>query len=1169
VDRITAIAREEGRLAVSGAPEGYDVFLAAEAALRTKKLVLFVAADDTRAQAAREAARFFTPGLEVLFFPAWDCLPYDRVSPRGDIEAERLATLAALAGRSEKSEPALVVTTINALLQRVPPREAIAKASFAARAGSHVDTEALNLFLARNGYARASTVREPGEFAMRGGIADLWPPGSEEPLRLDFFGAQLETIRRFDAETQRSGASVKAITLLPASEAPLDPDAIARFRSGYVAAFGAVTDDDPLYAAVSEGRKHQGMHHWLPLFYDHLDTLFDYTGRAPVFLSHHADEARQARLDLITDYYETRASMRASEREGSKTARIGVPYKPLKPDALYMTSTEWDRALKSRPHRLLSPFAAPDNIGALDAQARPGRDFAPERMQEGKEAGGRVNVFDAAVAHIRALQASGWRIAIACWTEGSAERMGGVLADQGIAAVKRVGDWPEMQQLHEGALALCVLGIEHGFEAPGLAIVSEQDILGDRMVRARPRAKRSQNFLQEASGLAVGDLVTHIDHGVGRYLGLKTITVTDAPHDCLELQYDGGKLFLPVENIELLSRFGSEEAGVALDKLGGTGWQSRKAKMKSRLREMAAELIRIAAARSLKTMPTVEAPAGAYDEFCARFPYMETEDQERAIADVIGDLARGRPMDRLVCGDVGFGKTEVALRAAFIMAMSGAQIAVVAPTTLLARQHYRNFSARFAGGPVRIGQLSRFVGAKESKEIKEGLASGKVEIVVGTHALLSKSISFQNLGLVIVDEEQHFGVAHKERLKSLRADVHVLTLTATPIPRTLQLALSGVRDLSLIATAPVDRLAVRTYVTPFDPLTVREALLREHYRGGQSFYVVPRIADLASASEFLHETVPELKCAVAHGQLGATELEERMTAFYEGKIDVLVSTNIVESGLDIPTANTMIVQRADMFGLAQLYQLRGRIGRSKIRAYAYLTTPPDKKLTDAAERRLHVLQSLDQLGAGFSIASHDLDLRGAGNLLGDEQSGHVREVGIELYQSMLEEAVASFREGAGDEGEDVWSPQINIGAAVLIPETYIADLNVRMALYRRLAELEERAEIDSFAAELIDRFGKLPAEVETLLKIVAIKHACRVARVEKIEAGPKGATISFRDNAFPNPAGLIQLITEHPHVMKVRPDQTLVVMRDWLEADTRLKGVEAVMNRLVQLARSV
>ena len=1163
MERLTAIARAPGRHEVSGAPEGCDAFVAAEAALRLKGLVLFVAADDARATAALESARFFAPDLPVLQFPAWDCLPYDRVSPRPDIESRRLATLAALAKRDQAAGAALVVTTINALVQRVPPREIIAKSSFFSRVGDHVDIDQLTRFLARNAYSRTGTVREPGEYAPRGGILDLWPPGAEEPLRLDFFGAELEAIRRFDADSQLTSGTQDSISLLPATETPLDPDSISRFRAGYVAAFGAVTDDDPLYEAISAGRKHAGQEHWLPLFYEKLESLFDYTGRSLVFLGPQIEEAREARLELIADYYATRESMRTGK---GQARAIAAPYKPLKPEALYLSESEWERALKARPSRLLSPFSAPDSTKSTDAGGKLGRDFAPERAQEGS---GRVNIFEAAATHISDLQKRGIKVVIACWSEGSAERMGGVLADHGLNAIKRVADWREAKMLHESAVGLAVLGLEHGFEAPGFALVSEQDILGDRMVRSRGRARRSQNFLAEASSLAPGDLVTHIEHGVGRYLGLKTIEVTGAPHDCLELHYDGGKLFLPVENIELLTRYGSEESGVQLDRLGGAGWQSRKAKMKARIREIAAELIRIAAARALKEMPPVETPAGLYDEFCARFPYAETEDQDRAIVEVIEDLAKGKPMDRLVCGDVGFGKTEVALRAAFVMAMAGEQVAVVVPTTLLSRQHYRTFSERFSGLPVRIAQLSRFTSSKDAKDVKARLASGDVDIVIGTHALLAKGIAFRNLGLLIVDEEQHFGVAHKERLKGLKADVHVLTLTATPIPRTLQLALSGVRDLSLITTPPIDRLAVRTYVTPFDPLTVREALLREHYRGGQSFYVVPRIADLSSASEFLKETVPEVKTAMAHGQIGAARLEDTMTAFYDGKIDVLVSTNIVESGLDIPTANTLIVHRADQFGLSQLYQLRGRIGRAKQRAYAYLTTPPDKKLTDSAQRRLQVLQSLDNLGAGFSVASHDMDIRGAGNLLGDEQSGHVREVGIELYQSMLEEAVASLRAGRGSEEiADAWSPQISLGASVLIPEAYVPDLNVRMALYRRLAELEDSRAIESFAAELIDRFGPLPIEVEHLLKIVAIKHLCRIAMVDKIEAGPKGATVHFRNNAFSNARGLIRVISEHAGTMKVRPDQTLVVMRDWPTPEARLKGAEALLSQLARLAEA-
>ena len=1155
MDRLDYIAKQQGRLTVSGAPQGYDAYLAAEAARRRGGPVLFVALDDTEADAVCRAIRFFASKMTVLDFPAWDCLPYDRVSPKPDIESRRLATLATLARDADK--PAVIVTTINALLQRVPPRSSIINASFAAKNGAEVDRDALVGFLSGNGYVRAGTVREPGDFALRGGIVDLWPPGEDQPLRLDFFGSTLDAIRRFDAETQLSEKTpVAEVSLLPASEAPLNADSISRFRTGYVAAFGAA-GDDPLYESVSAGRKTVGAEHWLPLFYDHLDTLFDYLPRCLVLLGHQAEESKAARLALIKDYYETREQFR--HQKDDKHAIKGPPYKPLKPEALYLTDADWKAALGKNIVRELSPFQAPESTGSVDAGGKLGRDFAPER------AGGNLNVFQAAADHLKALQAAGKRVLVASWTDGSVERMGGVMSDHGVTPIRKVADWPQALKLDASAFAIACLGLERGFEGPDFVILAEQDILGDRMVRAQSRARRAQNFIAEASSLTPGDLVTHIEHGVGRYLGLKAIDALGAPHDCLELQYDGGKLFLPVENIELLTRYGSDE-GAQLDRLGGAGWQKRKAEMKARVREIAAELIKIAAARQLKSLPPVEPPAGLYDEFAARFPYQETEDQERAIGEVVGDLAAGRPMDRLVCGDVGFGKTEVAMRAAFVAAMAGEQVAVVVPTTLLARQHYRGFAERFAGFPLKVRQLSRFVDVKEAKETKQALEDGTVDIVVGTHALLAESIKFKRLGLVIVDEEQHFGVVHKERLKNMKADVHVLTLTATPIPRTLQLALSGVRDLSLITTPPIDRLAVRTFVTPFDPLVVREALLREHYRGGQSFFVAPRIADLDDAMTFLKEVVPEVKPALAHGQMSANVLEEVMTAFYERKVDVLVSTNIVESGLDIPTANTMVVVKADKFGLSQLYQLRGRIGRSKARAYAYLTTPQDKKLTDTATRRLEVLQSLDQLGAGFSVASHDMDIRGAGNLLGEEQSGHVREVGIELYQEMLEEAVASMKEGGDAEVTDQWSPTINLGASVMIPEDYVADLNVRMSLYRRLAGIETREDIDRFAAELIDRFGPLPDEVRHLFEIVAIKQLAKQAGVEKIDAGPKGGIVAFRSNAFANPLKLIQFISAHSGTMKVRPDQKIVVTRDWPTPEDRLKGAKALLGQLAKLA---
>ncbi len=829
---------------------------------------------------------------------------------------------------------------------------------------------------------------------------------------------------------------------------------------------------------------------------------------------------------------------------------------------------EWAKLLAERAVQKLTPFETPESDSVRSVTSfggRVGRNFAAERVAEGQ------SIFDAVHTHIRSLQQRGKRVIVAAWSAGARERLFALLKDHGFKAddLVRVDSFAAVDKLKPDVVGLTVLGLEHGFDTPDLTIIGEQDILGDRLVRPRRRARKAADIITEATSLSVDDLVVHADHGIGRFIGLKTITALGAPHDCLELTYAGGdKLFLPVENIELLSRYGSEGTEAQLDKLGGASWQSRKAKLKQRLREIASELIKIAALRQLKEAPAIAAPTGAYEEFVARFPYEETEDQAGAIEAVLGDLNSGRPMDRLICGDVGFGKTEVALRAALVAVLGGYQVAVVVPTTLLARQHYRTFATRFNGLPVRIAQASRMVTPKELADTKAELKNGQLDIVVGTHALLGKQIEFQRLGLLVIDEEQHFGVSHKERLKQLRDDVHVLTLSATPIPRTLQLALSGVRELSLIATPPVDRLAVRTYISPFDPVIIREALRRERFRGGQSFYVCPRLSDLDDVIEFLEQHTPELKVAKAHGQLSATELEDIMTAFYEGKYDVLVSTAIVESGLDVPNANTMIVHRADMFGLAQLYQLRGRVGRSKTRAYAYFTTPSGKSLTAGAEKRLKVLQSLDTLGAGFSLASHDLDIRGAGNLLGEEQSGHIREVGFELYQTMLEEAIEMLKGGDLAGAQEQWSPQISLGLAVLIPDTYVSDLQLRLGLYRRLASLEHRPEIDEFASELVDRFGPMPDEVQALLDVMEIKGLCRQSQVQQIDAGPKGATLIFRKGGFPNPEGLVKYLTQNKASVKLMPDQKLLFKGEWADTALRIKAVRAIMSDLAGIAQT-
>ena len=1118
--------------------------------------LLVVCRDGSRLAAVARGLSFFAPEIERLEFPAWDCLPYDRVSPHAAVLAQRMTTLSRLANVEARDKPSVVLTTVNAILQRVPARTFVAGQSLSAAPGNVMPMERVASWLELNGYTRASTVREPGDYAQRGGILDLYAPGMDMPVRLDFFGDQLESIRTFDPETQRTQYDMRALDLVPVSEFQLTSETIRRFRLGYVEAFGAATRDDLLYESVSEGRRYPGMEHWLPLFHEHLDTLLDYLDGTPVVLEPLADEAAAERISLIADYYET--------RHDAPPGAGGVPYKPLPPQRLYLTQEEWRDKLDRTKLARLTPFAVPEQDGSVvDIGTRQGHNFAAERAEQDS------NVFDAVTRHVAGLQRDNKNVVVALWSEGARDRMGHVLRDHGIANLTNVATWQEALARPKTEVSLAVFGLETGFETDRVAIIGEQDILGDRLVRPRRVSKRAENFIAEATSLSAGDLVVHVDHGIGRFVGLQTIEAAGAPHDCLELHYAGEtKLYLPVENIDLLSRYGSEDLEVELDRLGGTGWQTRKARMKNRIREIAHELMKIAAERELREAEKLTVPEGAYDEFCAGFPYEETEDQQSAIDAVLDDLASGRPMDRLVCGDVGFGKTEVALRAAFVTAMAGRQVAVVVPTTLLARQHFKNFTERFRGFPIKIGQASRLVTGAELTQTRKALADGTLDIVVGTHALLGKNIKFKDLALVIVDEEQHFGVAHKEKLKTLRSEVHMLTLTATPIPRTLQLALTGVRDLSLIASPPVDRLAVRTFVSPFDPIVVREAILRERYRGGQSFYVCPRIEDLAGAKEFFDKAVPEVKVAVAHGQMPPTMLEDIMSAFYDGKFDVLISTTIVESGLDIPTANTLIVHRADRFGLAQMYQLRGRVGRSKIRAYALFTLPAEKRITAQAERRLKVLQSLDTLGAGFQLASHDLDIRGAGNLLGEEQSGHIKEVGFELYQQMLEEAVTSLKAGITEPVADQWSPQITVGTPVLIPEDYVADLSVRLGLYRRIATVENEREIESFAAEMVDRFGPLPDEVKHLMQIVVIKLLSKRANVERIDTGQKGAVLAFRDNSFANPEGLMRYISSQAPIAKVRPDMKVVFLDDWPKPVQRLLGTTKILRNLVKIAEN-
>ncbi len=1150
---LSRILKADKPLTLAQVARGAQPLVMADLARAGTGRAVFIAPDDTAMRAVADAAQFFAPELEVIEFPAWDSLPYDRASPALSVSAKRLAALHRL--QTGKAKAQLVVTTANAVLQRVLTPFRIRESVREFKAGIEIGRESLSLLLQKQGYSRTDTVIDKGEYAIRGSIVDVFPSGLDEALRLDFFGDELESLRSFDPNTQMSTGTLDNHLLLPASEALLDEESIKRFRTRYREMFGANATQDPLYEAVSEGRRLAGMEHWLPLFEDRLVSLFDHLDdNDTVVIDNASLAAADERAKDIGDYFEQRKAA-SGQAKGS--------YRPLKPEALYLTAEEFKSALANVPAHRTTAFDEPESDTVIDFGFRSGRDFAPERARGD-------NVYPILTDHLKALGKSGKRPLLAAYSTGSRARIASILSEAGTA-VQLADSWQEALGLAaKGKPAAMVLPLEASFANDEMELLTEQDILGDRLVRRKKKRKDADAFLAELQALSVGDLIVHTEHGIGKYLGLEPVTVGKSKHDCVQLEYKGGdKLFIPVENIDVLSRYGSSEDAVMLDRLGGEAWQKRRARLKERIREIAGELMQVAAERALRKAPVLEVDEPTYNQFLDRFQYEETDDQERAIEDVLGDLESGRPMDRLVCGDVGFGKTEVALRAAFVAAMNGQQVAVVAPTTLLARQHYENFKQRFDGFPLKVGRLSRLVGSKEVKDTRDGLTGGDVDIVVGTHAILSKQTKFKDLGLVIVDEEQRFGVTHKEKLKQLRADVHMLTLTATPIPRTLQMAMTGLRELSTIQTPPVDRLAVRTYVMEWDDMVMREALLREHHRGGQSFIVVPRVSDMEGISDWLHENVPEVKFVAAHGQMSAGEIEERMSAFYEGKYDVLLATTIVESGLDLPSANTIIIHRADIFGLAQLYQLRGRVGRSKLRAYAYLTYEKDIALSEVAEKRLKVLGDLDSLGAGFQLASHDLDIRGAGNLLGDEQSGHIREVGFELYQSMLEDAILAAKAGElGLEAKrETVSPQITVDAPIMIPEDYVPDLAVRMALYRRLNDAENQGEIEALAAEMIDRFGPLPSATENLVRLIQIKLQAIEANIAKIDVGAAGTLVTFHNDDFPDGPGLVAYVDRLKGTAKLRPDMKLVISRAWNSPESRLNGLFQLTKGLSSVVR--
>jgi transcription-repair coupling factor (superfamily II helicase) len=1143
---------------LSSLPEGAETIVLSKILPDCQSGILYIARDEKRMEHVSSALNYFAPNINVIKIPAWDCLPYDRVSPTLHTANKRTEALCELTSLKSRKNT-VVITTVNSVLQRIPPKETLSELTFKAKPGDKINRESLIKHLVKSGYVRSPSANEAGEFAVRGSIIDILPSGCEEGIRLDFFGEDLESIRSFDPLTQISGKKLKDINLMPASEVVIDDDSIKRFRDAYRGIFGTVAGDDPLYDAISDGRHYAGMEHWMPLFYEKVETLFDYLPDSLVMTDHLVEEAEDERYVLINDYYDARKNAQ-KDMYGE-----GSSYNPIPPNYLYLEQNELLAKILEHKHVKINPFVLPDDDNVVQMPFKAVDNFSVMSKTTN------TNSFELMKDYFVGNNSPRLRKkkVISCFSQGSLERMKNMLKEHDFHVVL-LDKWDDLKSVKGKSVGLTILDLEKGFESDEFILVSEQDIIGERIGNRRATRKKSEEYITEASSINEGELVVHKEHGLGRFEALETIVVSDKKHDCLRVVYHGGdKLYVPVENIDCLMRYGSDSETAQLDKLGGTAWQARKAKMKNRIKLIADDLIKVAAERELKTAPYLNPMEGAYDEFCARFPYSETEDQLRCIEDVAKDLASGKPMDRLICGDVGFGKTEVALRAAFIAAGGddNKQVAIIAPTTLLCRQHAKTFKERFAGFPFEVRDLSRLTTAKDAKETKQGLAEGKVDIVVGTHTLISKNIKFKNLGLVIIDEEQQFGVAQKERFKQLRSDIHILSLSATPIPRTLQMSLSGIKDLSIIATPPVDRLAIRSFTMPFDPIVIRNAILREHYRGGSTFFVVPRIKDLAICEEQLEKIVPEVKVTKAHGKMSPAELDNTMNDFYDGKYDVLLSTNIIGSGIDLPTANTIVIYKADLFGLAQLYQMRGRVGRRKTRAYAYFTIPPRRTPSKTSLKRLEVIQNIDSLGAGFAVASHDMDIRGFGNMLGDEQSGNVKEVGIELYQEMLKEAVENAKLAANQEPEnESWSPTINLGISVLIPDTYVLDIELRLGLYKRIANMATEEELEEIAVEMIDRFGALPKEVENLLDIMKIKQQCLRAGISKVDAGPKGLILSFHNNKFKNPDALFDFISKNPLKTKIRSDQKLVLLQQWKNANERLKGARSSLEKIVELA---
>jgi len=1111
----------------------------AEAASNAKRFTLLLTADSQSAERLQEELAFFAPDLPVLHFPDWETLPYDLFSPHQDIVSQRIATLYQL---PELSHGVLVVP-ITTALHRLAPKRFLLGSSLVLDVGQKLDVEQMRLRLEAAGYRCVDTVYEHGEFAVRGALIDLFPMGSALPYRIDLFDDEIETLRTFDPENQRSIDKVESIRLLPAREFPLKKEAVTGFRARFRERFDVDFRRCPIYQDLSTGITPAGIEYYLPLFYEETATLFDYLPEdSQVFSLPGIEQAAEQFWNDVRNRYEER--------------RVD-PERPLLPPAeLFMPVEDCFARLKLWPRVVASQQDVEPGIGRERFPAQPLPELAIE--SKASEPLGKLRQF---------LDGFPGRVLFTAESAGRREVLLELLARLKLRP-QEVEGWDGFLSSEE-RLAIAIAPLDEGLLLDEVALVAESPLFGQRVMQRRRREKSrdgGDNVIKNLTELREGAPVVHIDHGVGRYQGLVTLEIEGQAQEFLLLQYaDEAKLYVPVASLHLIARYtGSDDALAPLHKLGSETWQKAKRKAAEQVRDVAAELLDIYARRAARQGYAFKDPQVDYETFAAGFPFEETPDQQAAIDAVREDLLSAKPMDRLVCGDVGFGKTEVAMRAAFIAVHGGKQVAVLVPTTLLAQQHYNSFRDRFADWPVRVEVMSRFKSAKEVQNAITELADGKIDILIGTHKLLQDDVKFSNLGLVIIDEEHRFGVRQKEQLKALRSEVDILTLTATPIPRTLNMSIAGMRDLSIIATPPARRLSVRTFVMEANNPTIKEALLRELLRGGQVYYLHNDVKTIEKCAADLQTLVPEARIAIGHGQMRERDLEQVMSDFYHKRFNVLVASTIIETGIDVPSANTIIIERADKFGLAQLHQLRGRVGRSHHQAYAYLLTPPRKAMTDDAQKRLEAIANAQDLGAGFVLATHDLEIRGAGELLGEGQSGQIQAVGFTLYMEMLERAVKAIRKGEQPNLEQPLGggPEINLRLPALIPEDYLPDVHARLILYKRIANAADEDGLKELQVEMIDRFGLLPEPTKNLVRLTLLKLQAEKLGITKIDAGPQGGRIEFSADTSVDPMVLIKLIQSQPNRYKFEGATLFKFQVPMERPEERFNTLEALLERL-------